>query len=77
MGLQVWLITSKQTEPDLKCRSMTLVYEFAYCTKDHNIAQKNQITEFSTSANSHLINIWVVDFVDKANRWRFIRISIR
>lgn len=76
MGLQVWLITSKQTDPDLKTDHQL---DFEHFLKRTKFGGKKKLTRNwrnSAFCHPHLINIWMVNFINKANGWWFIGISI-
>lgn len=69
IGLHVWLITSKQTEPDLKCAKFYQTFFLLTPTKS--------FIDLCKCKSLHLIHIWVIHLIHETYGWRFIRISIR
>lgn len=63
MGDHVWLITSRQTEPDLRQKKILLNSDF--------------YSSWWSFLNSQLVDIWVEDSVDESYAWALVWVLVR
>lgn len=78
IGLQVWLMTSRQTEPDLKFfRSNKSFIACRLCIRVlHTHTEHGKDQHRQEVRSSHFIDIWMIYLINKTYRWRFVRICI-
>ena len=65
MGLQVWLMTSRQTEPELRGRAAA-----------GGVSTESQPYGLG-SESAPFVHVWVEDFVDEANGRRLVGVRVR
>lgn len=63
IGDHVWLITSRQTEPDLGQRNRINLFEFLF--------------HACRTLNSQLVDVWVKNSVDKSDARAFVWVLVR
>lgn len=70
MGDQVWLITSRQTEPDLKCALVSWLFSIHVVAHVADGFVRGPLDSLCSSiflGGEQLIYVWVVDLIHKTD----------